>query len=165
MHSSIRPYAPDDVEFLWEMLYQSLHVRDGNAPFPRSVLQQPDIAHYLSEFGTQLGDDALVACDASGAPIGAAWCRAMPADDPGYGFVAVDVPELGMAMRPAWRGQGIGRRLLVDLLERNPTMSLSVDAENVGAHALYESLGFLTIGTADGAHTMLRTGTDIETGT
>ncbi len=180
MHYSIRRYSPDDIDFMWEMLYQSLYVRDSAAPFPRAVLEQPNIAHYLSNFGQNAGDDALIACAAHGAsidddpvgnpdrareavpigaPIGAAWCRLMTAGDPGYGYLADDIPELGMAIVAEWRWRGVGRALLTELLERNPVMSLSVDADNAGAHKLYESLAFTTISTIDGTHTMLRDGT------
>ncbi len=64
-----RTWIPDDVPFLWEMLYRALHVRHGQQPFPRSVLQGPGIAHYLEEFGTRPGDDAHVALDADGQGI------------------------------------------------------------------------------------------------
>ena len=31
-------------------------------------------------------------------PLGALWARALPASSPGYGYVADDVPEIGMAV-------------------------------------------------------------------
>ena len=92
-----RRWQPGDEPFLWEMLYQSIHVREGHAQPPRSVLEEPDIADYLSGFGRE-GDDAQLAFDDGGRPIGAAWCRRMTHLDPGYGFVADDIPELGTAV-------------------------------------------------------------------
>ncbi len=145
---------PDDVPFLWEMLYLALHVRDGQEPFPRSVLREPDIAHYLQDFGTRAGDDAQLALDTDGQPVGAAWVRRMTAADPGYGYVADDIPELTMAVEARWRGRGIGRSLLETLLERHPRMSLSVDDENVGAASLYRSVGFVPITSVSGSTTM-----------
>ncbi len=149
-----RPCERDDEPFLWEMLYQSIHVRQGQTPPPRSTLDAPDIAHYLEGFGRK-GDDAQVAV-ASGDLIGAAWCRTMRADDPGYGFVADDIPELGMAVVDAWRGHGIGTRLIEDLLARHPIISLSVDIDNDGARRLYERLGFTSVGIYGTSTTMLR---------
>jgi ribosomal protein S18 acetylase RimI-like enzyme len=150
-----RPWDPADEPFMWDMLYESIHVRAGDVEPPRSVLDEPGIAHYLAGFGRP-GDDGQIATDHSGELIGAAWCRLMPGDDPGYGFVADDVPELGMACVATWRGRGVGTRLLQELLERNPVMSLSVDNENTGAALLYERLGFAIVGTEGTATTMLR---------
>ena len=50
--------------------------------------------------------------EAGGLPVGAAWLRFFPADDPGYGFVSADVPELSIGVAVLWRGRGIGRALL-----------------------------------------------------
>jgi ribosomal protein S18 acetylase RimI-like enzyme len=150
-----RPWQPDDVPFLRDMLYDSIHVRDGQQPPPRSILDEPALAHYLVDFGSDPGDDAHVALDETGRRVGAAFCRRMDADDPGWGFVAADIPEVGMAVVGDRRGQGIGRRLLVELLERHPVMSLSVDKDNVRAIGLYESLGFTTVAEEGTAFTML----------
>ena len=46
--------------------------------------------------------------------------------------------------------------MLVDLLERNPSMSLSVDDENDVARRLYESLGFELLHRDGTAFTMIR---------
>ncbi len=136
------------------MLYQSIHVGEGQTPPPRSILDAPDIAHYLEGFGRQ-SDDAQVAL-VSSELIGAAWCRTMRADDPGYGFVADDIAELGMAVVDAWRGRGVGTRLIKDLLARHPIISLSVDTDNEGARRLYERLGFTSVDVYGTSTTMLR---------
>lgn len=158
---TIRPWRSDDAPFLWEMLYESLHVRAGGEPFPRSVLDQPDIAHYLTDFGQRTGDDALVA-EVDGERVGAAWCRRLDSADPGYGYVHDAIPELGMAVESGWRGRGIGRRLLLELIVHHPVMSLSVDDENLMAIEFYRSVGFVAVdeddhaeGPDDGSTTML----------
>ena len=79
----------------------------------------------------------------------------MTAADPGYGFVAADIPEVGMGVVADWRGLGVGRRLLSELLERHPVMSLSVDTDNVGAAGLYRSLGFVDVVIVGTSVTML----------
>lgn len=148
-----------DVAFLWETLYLSIHVRVGDPRPPRSVLDEPAIAHYLVDFGATPGDDAQIAfTTADGVSIGAAFCRRMPAGDPGYGFVAADVPEVGMAVIPEWRGRGVGSALLQAMLGRHPSMSLSVDDDNVGAISLYRRLGFVDHATAGATTTMLYVG-------
>ena len=47
-------------------------------------------------FGHRAGADAEVCVDAIGRRIGAAWCRRLTASDPGYGYVADDVAEVGL---------------------------------------------------------------------
>ena len=57
----IRPIEDGDETFLWEMLYQALYVPEGVAPIPREVLAQPELAHYVSEWG-QPADGGMFAC-------------------------------------------------------------------------------------------------------
>jgi ribosomal-protein-alanine N-acetyltransferase len=49
---------------------------------------------------------------------------------------------------PAYQGQGIGRRMMTDLLEyaSGGTIFLEVRTDNDAAIALYESLGFVNVG-------------------
>jgi predicted kinase/GNAT superfamily N-acetyltransferase len=151
-----RPWTVVDIPFLWEALYLSIHVWEGWEAPPRSIVDESDLAHYLRDFGRHPGDDAEIAVGPDGAPVAAAFCRRLPADDPGYGFVAADVPELGMAVLPAHRGRGLGRQVLTALLQRHPTMSLSVDLQNDPARRLYESTGFVAVAEEGTALTMLR---------
>jgi predicted kinase/ribosomal protein S18 acetylase RimI-like enzyme len=151
-----RPWRAEDIPFLWEVLYLSIHIPEGRPPAPRSMLDAPDIAHYLRDFGRRAGDDAQIVTDDAGVPVAAAYCRRMRADDPGYGFVSADVPELGMAVLAAHRGRGLGRLVLEHLLERHPVMSLSVDLDNAAARHLYASMGFEWVADEGTAATMLR---------
>ena len=41
------PIKDSDEPFLWEMLYQALYVPEGQPPFPRDILREPDIACYV----------------------------------------------------------------------------------------------------------------------
>lgn len=152
---TLRQWQPGDEPFLWEMLYQAIHVADGEPAPPRSILDDPSIAHYLTDFGSRYGDDAVLACDDL-IPVGAAFCRRFTVDDPSYGFVSADVPEVGMAVVAERRGKGVGRALLVHLLDRHRTMSLSVDNDNVAARRLYESLGFVVLRADGRSVTMIR---------
>jgi ribosomal-protein-alanine N-acetyltransferase len=49
---------------------------------------------------------------------------------------------------PAYQGQGIGRRMMTELLDyaSDGTVFLEVRTDNVPAIALYESLGFVNVG-------------------
>lgn len=53
---TIRPAVATDEPFLFEMLYEALFVPPGTEPFPSSILEAPDIAHYAAGFGTRDGD-------------------------------------------------------------------------------------------------------------
>lgn len=149
-----RRWNPGDVPFLWDMLLVSIHVRDGDTAPERSILDLPEIAHYIAGFGRP-GDDAAIAEAPTGERIGAAWCRRLSSDDPRYGFVADDVPELGIAVVPEWRGRGVGSALIERLLVGHQEMSLSVDAEN-RSQSLYARLGFDVVDEQGTALTMLR---------
>jgi len=63
----------------------------------------------------------------------------------------------GMYVIPSLRGQGLGRRLLTDVLRRARELPelehllLTVVSVNTAAHALYQSLGFVAWGTEPAA--------------
>jgi ribosomal protein S18 acetylase RimI-like enzyme len=141
----IRPVTSADEPFLWEMLYQGLFVEEGREPYPRDVVNRPHIARYVKDWG-RAGDLGFIAIDArSDEPMGAVWCRLSPEDDKGFAYIDEETPELGIALRPEYRGQGIGTALLKRLLEEAknlyPAISLSVSPNNP-ALRLYERLGF-----------------------
>ena len=60
MGYSIRPFDERDMQFLWEMLYQSIYVPEGQHQPSRDVLQEPNIEKYLKNWGRK-DDHALVA--------------------------------------------------------------------------------------------------------
>ncbi|HEX8781672.1 MAG TPA: GNAT family N-acetyltransferase, partial [Nocardioides sp.] len=79
-------------------------------------------------------------------PVGAAWYRTFTEEVHGHGFVAADVPELAIAVVASRRHEGIGRRLLVELIEASVAqghraLSLKVNLDNP-ARFLYASVGF-----------------------
>jgi ribosomal protein S18 acetylase RimI-like enzyme len=114
------------------------------------------LERYVAGWGRR-GDTALVAIDEL-QPVGAAWYRLFAADEPGYGFVDEDTPELTIAVVPSRRGRGLGRELLGALLEQAQedgfdTVSLSVEPGNP-ALRLYEQHGFEQVGERAGALVM-----------
>ena len=95
----------------------------------------------------------LAATDGAGTIGGGGFWRYFQTDAPGYGFVAEDVPEVGIGLVPGWRGMGIGTRLMRALQDEAvtrgiPRLSLSVDHENP-AQRLYERVGFKVVGGYD----------------
>lgn len=157
-HPIVRPAMPADQEFLSRMFVEAALWRPE---WPRVdlevLLRNPELAAYFSDWG-RAGDVALIAT-LDEVPAGAAWFRLFPADARGYGFVADDIPELGVAVVLAHRGHGIGHTLLRHLqivaTERGHRgLSLSVHPENP-ARRLYEELGFALVSGNDSAATMV----------
>jgi ribosomal protein S18 acetylase RimI-like enzyme len=155
----IRPLIQTDEQFLWEMLYQALYVPPGGAPFPPEILNEPEIARYVQDWG-RAGDAGFAAIDdATLKPVGAAWIRLFSATNQGYGYVDDQTPELSTALLPAYRHQGIGTALLshliADAAATYPALSLSVSSDNP-AIRLYQRLGFAVISESGNSLTMRR---------
>src|SRR5918995_4099378 len=138
----IRRGGRSDVRFLRDMLHHAYYWRErepGEGPGP--------VALYVKGWGRQ-GDTALIAVD-DGFPVGAAWYRLFKKDEPGYGFVDEETPELAIAIVPSRRGRGLGKEMLEALISRAKQdgfrrLSLSVEEDNP-AIGLYESFGFRKI--------------------
>ena len=149
----------EDFTFLATMLGESAVWRpDKPKPAAEQVLADPRYARYLAGWPRQ-GDHGVVA--EQDAPVGAAWYRTFTEAEHGHGFVAEDVPELAIAVIAGRRHEGIGRRLLVDLIEASeaqghPSLSLTVNHGNP-ARRLYEAVGFQPVGKPrETALTMIR---------
>lgn len=156
----IRRAGPGDRVALEDALVRAFNWSPRRGSMARhEVLARPDVAHYVAGWpaARDLGFVAVTADD--GEPVGAAWFRYLPASDPGYGFVAEDVPELSLGVSSDHRGRGIGSRLLRTLLAQARTegvrrVSLSVEREN-RARELYLREGFRVVGGDDAADTMV----------
>jgi GNAT superfamily N-acetyltransferase len=121
------------------------------------ALAVPEIARYIDGLGRD-GDLALVA-EMDGNPVGAAWYRMFPADEPGYGFVDEQTPEIAIAVEPEARGRGIATALL-DALAAHArdagigALSLSVNADNP-SRRIYLRAGYADVRDEDGSYVML----------
>jgi GNAT superfamily N-acetyltransferase len=110
----------------------------------------PEIWHYV-EGWPRNGDFGVVAVDAGGVRLGAAWARYFGDEDRGYGFVRETVPEIGMGIASGHRGRGLGGDLLDALLAAARArgvegLSLSVEDGNSRARRLYERRRFVVAG-------------------
>jgi [ribosomal protein S18]-alanine N-acetyltransferase len=145
----IRHAGTQDLPFLRDMLRHAYYARWGNeADVP--------LERYVAGWGRP-GDSALLAIDEF-QPVGAAWYRLFEEEEPGYGFVDEDTPELTIAVVPSRRGRGLGEQLLTALLEQARGegyggISLSVEPDNPALH-LYEQHGFTKVGERGGAQVM-----------
>ena len=153
-----RPAGAEDVTFLATMLGEAAVWRpDKPTPSADEVLADPRYAMYLAGW-PRPGDYGLVA--EQDEPLGAAWYRTYTEANHGHGFVAEDVPELSIAVVVSRRHEGIGRRLLIDLIEAgvaqgHAALSLSVNGDNP-ARRLYESVGFVLVEKHGSSSTMVR---------
>jgi 3-oxoadipate enol-lactonase len=147
----IRPAGPRDTGFLADMLVEAVNWSPRWNQSRDDIFATAAIAHYLS--GWPRDGDLGVVAEAAGSPVGAAWLRFLPADDPGYGFVAADVPELTIGVTPLWRGRGVGRALLRAVADRARErgirqISLSVERKNF-ARQLYRAEGYQVVDSSD----------------
>jgi GNAT superfamily N-acetyltransferase len=155
----VRPATQSDGGFLADMVVEAANWRAGGARPRHQVLTSPEHGRYIAGW-MRSGDAGFVAVDANGDPIGAAWYRMLPRTDPGFGYVAVGVPELIIGVRPVWRAHGVGRALLQRLVELArdrgfARLSLSVERGNF-ATTLYRSEGFAVVQPGQGRDTMVK---------
>lgn len=156
MSLSFRIMEENEYDFLMDMHYESIHMGE-NKPPKLELLNDPNLKKYHEEWGRQ-GDRALLAL-MDDVPIGAGWFRLFDESNPGYGFVDRKTPELGIAVRPAYRGQGVGGKLMEALIQQAQkdgfsSLSLSVDPSNQAAVRMYEKLGFVYCGMSGTSWTM-----------
>jgi GNAT superfamily N-acetyltransferase len=153
-----RPAEAADLPFLATMLGEAAVWRpDKPTPTASEVMADPRYAMYLAGW-PRPGDYGLVA--EQDEPLGAAWYRTYTEVSHGYGFVGESVPEVSIAVIASRRGEGIGRRLLIGLVEASgaqghPALSLSVNDDNPARH-LYESVGFQPVEHHGSSWTMIR---------
>jgi ribosomal protein S18 acetylase RimI-like enzyme len=150
----------EDRQFLGEMFVEAALWRpEWPRVRPDELLSRAELARYFADWG-RAGDTAIVAVSADdpGVRIGAGWYRTFSADEPGYGFIREEVPELGIAVRARWRGCGAGRAILERLQQEAcaaglPGLSLSVHPEN-RAVGMYRKAGFVEVASSEAALTM-----------
>ena len=131
----LRPVDIHDVRFLRDMLRHAYHWRVSED------IERP-VYRYVANWGRP-GDAGVVALEGPHA-YGAAWYRLFTADEPGFGFVDEQTPELTIAVVPSRRGKGAGAELLKALLDRaraDGFARVSLSAEP-GQTGFYEKHGF-----------------------
>lgn len=127
-----------------------------------------DLLYIVDGWADRPGDFGIMAEDTrTGTLLGVVWLRHWLEEYHSYGFISQDIPELGIAVAPGYRGLGLGRTLLKmaqqHILKKAlagsrisgqgtagendgyciaASISLSVETENHVARSLYESAGF-----------------------
>lgn len=154
----IEPLLKAHESFVREIVYQAIHVSDGEPAPSRSILNTPELTKYYQNWGRKGDYGLLLIHQPSEQPVGGCFVRYYTKDLAGYGFVSEKIPELNIALLPDYRGNGLGTKLLTrllnDLKQQNyKGVSLSVDKQNP-VKRLYEKLGFKVI-KEEGNPTML----------
>jgi len=146
-----------DAIFLRGMLYEAAAPVGKDRPSPEQLLSNPQVTAFVDGWGRQ-GDHGIVV-EAELEPVGAAWFRVFPDDDPEGGFVGGETPELLIAIVQEHRGKGVGGLLLSALLnkardEQRTSIGLNVQRSNLPAVALFRRHGFVVRRDRDGILTM-----------
>ncbi len=144
MKIAFRKANESDGIIIKEMFYHAVYIPEGSDPIPYEFIETPELQRYYSNWKRN-GDMGYIA-QLGNEGIGAIWLRLFDENNRGYGFIDKQIPELGMAVIPALRNQGIGSQLFDKLLSddellRYKAISLSVDKKNK-AMRLYKRYGF-----------------------
>lgn len=137
----IREMLKEEYSLLEDFLYEAIFIPEGISPPPESIIMQPELQVYLTDFGKKKDDTALVA-EVDGKAAGAVWARIM--ND--YGHIDDSTPSLAISLYKEYRGQGIGTALLQEMLSAlkqkgYARTSLAVQKANY-AVKMYQKAGF-----------------------
>lgn len=140
MDYRIREIRQEEYAILDDFLYEAIFIPDGVEAPPKSIIRQPELQVYVSDFGKK--DNHCLVAEVDGEIIGAVWTRIM--ND--YGHVDDTTPSFSISLYQDFRGQGIGTALMEEMLallrERGyKKASLSVQKESY-AYRLYLKVGF-----------------------
>jgi ribosomal protein S18 acetylase RimI-like enzyme len=156
----IRDATADDGEAILAALLHAFNWKPSRPAFSgEEIIANPGLARYAADW-PKTGDLGVIAVDEAGEPIGACWLRFFTDEDHGYGFVAADVPEIGIGVDAKWRGRGIGRELIRAIAARAKAagiakISLSVEKDNFAAN-LYRSEGFVDLRSGEDDFIMIK---------
>ena len=152
---AIRALTQDDRTLLREATLANMNWNGTGFTFA-DVDGSDEFAHYFRNFPS--GGDFGFVDEQDDQVRAVAWLIFLTAEDPGYGFVDIETPELSIMTFTNFRGRGIGSALLAELIStaraRGLTgISLSVEDGN-GARRLYDRSGFRVVGRNGGSDTM-----------
>lgn len=137
----IRKMLKEEYSLLEDFLYEAIFVPEGVLPPQKSIILQPELQVYLTDFGKRKDDIAFVA-EIDGKAAGAVWARIM--ND--YGHIDEGTPSLAISLYKEYRGVGIGTAMLHEMLcalkkEGYARTSLAVQKANY-AVKMYRKAGF-----------------------
>ena len=141
MNCKIRKILEEEVNLLQDFLYEAIFVPEGMPAPPKSIINQPELQVYITDFGKKKDDIGLVA-EVDKKVVGAVWVRIM--DD--YGHIDNDTPSFAISLYKDYRGFGIGTDLMKEMLrilkDRGyKQASLAVQKANYAVR-MYQKTGF-----------------------
>ena len=141
MNYKIRQPKEDEYVLLNDFIYEAIYISEGKEAPPKSIINQPDIQVYISDFGKQKDDYCFIA-EVDEKIVGAVWVRIM--ND--YGHIDNETPSFAISLYKEYRGCGIGTALMKHMLSSLKQMgykkaSLAVQKENY-ALKMYLKVGF-----------------------
>ena len=154
MDFKIRFISEEEVGVLEDFLYEAIYVPEGESAPPRSIINQPELQVYLSNFGKEKDDIGMVA-EADGQIIGAVWVRIM--ND--YGHIDNNTPSFAISVYKDYRGLGTGTDLMKEMLRvlkarGYKQASLSVQKANYAVR-MYQKVGFQIVDENEEEYIML----------
>ena len=141
MNYNIRKIRENEYELLNDFLYEAIYIPEGVQAPPKSIINQPELQVYISDFGTKEDDICFVA-EINNKIVGAVWVRVM--ND--YGHIEDGVPSFAISLYEEYRGYGIGTALMKNMLNEleqrgYEKTSLAVQKANY-AVSMYKNVGF-----------------------
>lgn len=141
MNYTIREIKKQEYDCLNDFLYEAIFIPKGVEAPDRSIIEEPELQVYVSNFGDEKDDVCFVA-EADKGIIGAVWARHMK----DYGHIEDGIPSLAISLYQEYRGYGIGTELMKKMLTELRFLgykkaSLAVQKANY-AVKMYKKLGF-----------------------
>lgn len=154
MNYNIRTILESEKSLLQDFLYEAVFVPEGVPAPPKSIINQPELQVYLSDFGKKKDDIGLIA-EVDKKAVGAVWVRVM--ND--YGHIDNDTPSFAISLYKDYRGLGIGTALMKEMLrilkDRGyKQASLAVQKANYAVR-MYQKTGFEIVSENEEEYIML----------
>lgn len=140
MDYRIREIKEGEYSVLSDFLYEAIFIPEGTKKPPKSIIEQPELQVYVSDFGK--ADDWCLVAEIKKKIVGAVWARIM--ND--YGHIDEETPSLAISLYEEYRHLGLGTALMKEMLQflkdkRYKQTSLSVQKANY-AVSMYKKVGF-----------------------
>ncbi len=154
MDCIIRSISEKEYSLLENFLYEAVFVPKGMPAPPKSIINQPELQLYITDFGKKEDDIGLVA-EVDNKIVGAVWVRIM--ND--YGHIDNDTPSFAISLYKEYRGFGIGTALMQEMLRTlkgkgYKQASLAVQKANY-AVKMYKKVGFEVVDENEEEYIML----------
>ncbi|MBV7390763.1 GNAT family N-acetyltransferase [Enterococcus alishanensis] len=150
----IREMRTEEYYLLEEFLYEAIFQRNQEDLLPKNIIYQPELFIYIKDFGS-LKDDYCLCAEHNGKIVAAVWVRIIS----GFDQINKDTPEFAISVLKDYRGLGLGRKLMAEMLQLlkekdYKNTSLAVQKDNY-ALKMYQSLGFQIIDENDEEYLMI----------